>query len=304
MEYNHREIRKLIDEALGEEEVNNLFFDYFGKNPTNGQKSNKIRTLIEDALKKERINEVLKEIEDINPKRFNDYKDKILERVDLPSKKIDEQYNTDEPNHTKPVVNQTIKPHEEKLPKKQSPDPPITKPVNKDPSISPPNKNQIDIEEISLLRSELLELLKKQEWEEADKKTTEIMQKVARKYPGEDWGENDIMNFPTDILDEIDRIWKKCSGEKFCFSIQASIWNNCKENREDSKRYEFAEEVGWYERNQQNWLSWADGEDFRKKVNKNQKGILPTPPPFSNLSRINVKLMNKLAIKMKECFSN
>lgn len=165
----------------------------------------------------------------------------------------------------------------------------------KDPGVKENESEKSETNQEKLL-SELLDLLedwlKKEYWKEADRKTTEIMQKVAGKTPGEDWEKDDIMNFPIDVLDEINRMWKKYTNGNFGFSIQASIWQNCKEDEKN-----FIEKVGWHD---ERILSW-EYEEFRKKVNKKHTGILPTPPPFKNSFSQKAKLMTELAIKIQEC---
>ncbi len=232
----------------------------------------------------------------------NQYSDYLPEVIDILNQKKDEKDekdekdDTDQPNDTELIVNETIDLQQKELAKKKSIDPPVTESHNT--SNSPPNENPINPEEIPQLLLELSELLEKKEWEEADTKTTKIMQKAAGKNPGENWGENDIMKFSHQILKDIDGMWRKYSDEQFGFSIQVSIWNNCQENGEDSRRLEFGKKVGWYDKK---WLSrskWEDDEYFRKKINKKPPdGILPTLP-FSPSSRINVKFMNKFAIRL------
>jgi esterase/lipase superfamily enzyme len=87
MTYNLGKIRELINEALADRELADLCFDEF---PTvyrdfDGQsRSSKIRSLVEYASKQGQIDKLLKGIEQINPTRYNQYRNLIGAEIDPP----------------------------------------------------------------------------------------------------------------------------------------------------------------------------------------------------------------------------
>lgn len=80
--YNLREIRKLINEALGDDELTNLCFDHFrpvyDKFTTGQVKPDRIRMLVEYAERQREIPKLLKAIEKINPKGYAEFKSGLV----------------------------------------------------------------------------------------------------------------------------------------------------------------------------------------------------------------------------------
>ena len=82
-------------------------------------------------------------------------------------------------------------------------------------------KLQLDDDfEYKLLYLEIL--LKEENWDKADKKTSEIMRQLAEKQQEEDWGTEDFDKIPCCFLCKIDKLWQEYSDQKFGFSIQLS----------------------------------------------------------------------------------
>jgi hypothetical protein len=153
---------------------------------------------------------------------------------------------------------------------------------------------------------DLKKLLEKEEWKKADKKTSEIMRKLARKQREEDWGTEDFDKFPCCFLCKIDKLWQEYSDQKFGFSIQLSKWRKYQKKIAESfdvikYQKKFAESVGWYRTNK--WLSWAD-QRFRNNAKMKNDGLLPIPPPFKKDMSHSVELMPQLAKKIEECQGN
>lgn len=98
--------------------------------------------------------------------------------------------------------------------------------------------------------TQLEELLRDGQWQEADQETENLMLKVADR-EDEGWLDSDSINaFPCEVLREIDRLWVEYSDGKFGFSVQSQIYfNDC--NGDPSGAYDeeawlcFAERVGW-----------------------------------------------------------
>ncbi|AVQ70751.1 protein kinase [Microcystis sp. MC19] len=93
----------------------------------------------------------------------------------------------------------------------------------------------------------LEDLLKRQQWKEADEETATVMLQVANRTK-EGWlGTKDIDNFPCEDLRTIDQLWLKYSGGKFGFSVQAKIYRELSGTREYNERVwnAFGDRVGW-----------------------------------------------------------
>ncbi|NES03304.1 MAG: CHAT domain-containing protein [Okeania sp. SIO2F4] len=157
------------------------------------------------------------------------------------------------------------------------------------------NNNEPDSEQKLL---ELENLLKEYQWRQADDKTTEIMLEIADKQREEDWEKQDIDKIRPDVICKIDRLWQEHSNQKFGFYIQLLEWNKCKKWKKNKEK--FAERVGWYDKEKNQWLSWEDWKDkvFRNNV---KVGLLPTPPPFKKDMSHSVDLMPQLVNKIKQC---
>jgi predicted NACHT family NTPase len=95
----------------------------------------------------------------------------------------------------------------------------------------------------------LEELLKAQEWREADKETYRLMITTVGKEEGQWFDSEDLENFPCEDLKAIDRLWVKYSKGKFGFSVQKQIWQECNRPMTTGKDFKdwdaFCVKVGW-----------------------------------------------------------
>ena len=95
--------------------------------------------------------------------------------------------------------------------------------------------------------TKLRDLLKRQQWKQADQETATVMLQVANRIK-EGWlrGE-DIDNFPCEDLRTIDQLWVKYSGGRFGFSVQAKIYRELGGTRDYNEEIwnAFGDKVGW-----------------------------------------------------------
>jgi hypothetical protein len=92
----------------------------------------------------------------------------------------------------------------------------------------------------------LRDLLKAGKWEEADRKTLEVMIQAAnRKSQG--WLNDDsLKQFPCKDLRTIDQLWVSASNGHFGFSVQKKIWEECGSPMSTGKGWHrFCARVGW-----------------------------------------------------------
>ncbi|MBD2602075.1 GUN4 domain-containing protein [Microcystis viridis] len=104
----------------------------------------------------------------------------------------------------------------------------------------------------------LEDLLKRQQWKEADEETRVVMLQGANRR-SEGWlREEDIDNFPCEDLRTINQLWVKYSGGKFGFSVQAKIYRELGGTREYNQRVwnAFGDRVGWRVNN--SWIYYRD----------------------------------------------
>jgi len=93
----------------------------------------------------------------------------------------------------------------------------------------------------------LEDLLKRQQWKQADEETANVMLQVANRTE-EIWlRESDIDNFPCEDLRTIDQLWVKYSGGRFGFSVQAKIYRELGGTQQYNERVwnAFGDRVGW-----------------------------------------------------------
>jgi hypothetical protein len=96
----------------------------------------------------------------------------------------------------------------------------------------------------------LEELLKAQQWQEADDETYRLMITTVGKAEGQWFETEDLLNFPCKDLKAIDGLWVKYSQGKFGFSVQKQIYVDCGArldgNYPGDKIWEaFCDRVGW-----------------------------------------------------------
>jgi GUN4-like/Effector-associated domain 10 len=87
----------------------------------------------------------------------------------------------------------------------------------------------------------LKNLLASGRWREANETTRRIILKAGQ---GEKEGwlsDEQIQNFPNSVLKFIDRLWLQYSDQRFGFSVQKRIFNECEQNPQA-----FGDRVGWY----------------------------------------------------------
>ncbi|WP_420065210.1 GUN4 domain-containing protein [Microcystis aeruginosa FACHB-524] len=104
----------------------------------------------------------------------------------------------------------------------------------------------------------LEDLLKRQQWKEADEETVRVMLQAANRTK-EGWLRvEDIDNFPCEDLRTIDQLWGKYSNGKFGFSVQAKIYRELGGTREYNERVwnAFGDRVGWRINN--SWIEYKD----------------------------------------------
>ncbi|MDB9433285.1 serine/threonine-protein kinase, partial [Microcystis aeruginosa] len=133
----------------------------------------------------------------------------------------------------------------------------IQKPVN--PVISvPQTPPSIQLKSAKRIDYRNLEdLLKRQQWKQADEETARRMLQVANRT--NEWlREEDIDNFPCEDLRTIDQLWVKYSGGRFGFSVQAKIYRELGGTRQYNRRvwYAFGDRVGWRVNN--SWIYYKD----------------------------------------------
>ncbi|WP_187602863.1 GUN4 domain-containing protein, partial [Microcystis aeruginosa] len=106
--------------------------------------------------------------------------------------------------------------------------------------------------------TKLRDLLKQQQWEEADEETRVVMLQGANRTKEEWLQVEDIDNFPCEDLRTIDQLWLKYSNGKFGFSVQAKIYRELGGTREYNERVwnAFGDRVGWRVNN--SWIYYKD----------------------------------------------
>lgn len=103
--------------------------------------------------------------------------------------------------------------------------------------------------------------LKAQQWKEADRETYRLMIITVGKEEGQWFAEEDLLNFPCDVLRAIDALWVKYSSGHFGFSVQKQIYVECgaKLNGKypgDEIWERFGDRVGL--RSKSGWLLYSD----------------------------------------------
>jgi serine/threonine protein kinase len=111
------------------------------------------------------------------------------------------------------------------------------------------NEQEIQLKsEVGMEYNNLRDLLKAQNWEEADKETYEVMIKAVGKKSGDSFTSDELLNFPCQDLRTIDHLWVEYSKGRFGFSVQKEIYLSVG-GKLRSYEYEaflrFYETVGW-----------------------------------------------------------
>ncbi|MBD2075072.1 GUN4 domain-containing protein [Phormidium sp. FACHB-592] len=121
----------------------------------------------------------------------------------------------------------------------------------------------------------LEDLLKTQQWREADEETYWLMLTTVGKEEGQWFDLEDLENFPCEDLRTLDQLWVKYSHGKWGFSIQRRIWQEYDSPMfDDDSRVEdwimFCECVGWSKSG-----DWLYHSDLTFDLKESQKGELP-----------------------------
>jgi hypothetical protein len=139
-------------------------------------------------------------------------------------------------------------------------------------TVKPAPQEEIELKsERGINYTKLRDLLKQQQWKEADNKTARVMLQVANRTSKGWLRVEDIDNFPCEDLRTIDQLWVKYSNGSFGFSVQAKIYRELGGTREYNERVwnAFGDRVGWRVNN-----SWIDYEDVTFDL-KAPQGHLP-----------------------------
>lgn len=109
--------------------------------------------------------------------------------------------------------------------------------------------------------TKLRNLLKAQDWKEADQETYRVMIRAVGKKDGSWFTSDELLNFPCVDLKTIDALWVKYSKGKFGFSVQKQIYVECGAKLDgeypgDEIWGKFVSSVGWC--NDGHWLSYSD----------------------------------------------
>ncbi|MFN7554747.1 GUN4 domain-containing protein, partial [Microcystis sp.] len=127
----------------------------------------------------------------------------------------------------------------------------------------------------------LEDLLKRQQWKEADEETARVMLQAANRTnrTKEGWLRvEDIDNFPCEDLRTIDQLWVKYSGGRFGFSVQGQIYREIGGMEEYNERNWdiFGSLVGWQKNNSWNWqdinYSWQAPQGHLPLIRYGYKG--------------------------------
>jgi eukaryotic-like serine/threonine-protein kinase len=138
---------------------------------------------------------------------------------------------------------------------------------NPSPNLSPTGREALkpSVIEVVELKSDagvdysnLENLLKVQNWQEADEETARLMLKVANREKEGYLDVESINNFPCADLRTIDQLWVKYSNGHFGFSVQKRIYQSLGGTEEYDKKIweDFGDRVGW--RKEGNWLYYSD----------------------------------------------
>ncbi|MCZ8025330.1 MAG: GUN4 domain-containing protein, partial [Microcystis sp. LE19-10.1B] len=122
---------------------------------------------------------------------------------------------------------------------------------SKNPPTSP---NILTQESVDLDYSQLQDLLKKQQWQAADRQTTQLLLKIlGRTY----WNEvypQDIAQLPCSDLKKIDQLWLHYSHGHFGFSIQQAIFSSLGGLVDYETQKKLGDRLGWRKEGQ--WLNY------------------------------------------------
>ncbi|MFN7568565.1 MAG: GUN4 domain-containing protein, partial [Microcystis sp.] len=165
---------------------------------------------------------------------------------------------------------------------------PKTEPINREsaktitetPKPAPPPEIELKRDK-GIDYRKLRDLLKQQQWKEADEETARVMLQAANRTnrTKEGWLRvEDIDNFPCEDLRTIDQLWVKYSGGRFGFSVQGQIYREIGGMEEYNERNWdiFGSLVGWQKNNSWNWqdinYSWQAPQGHLPLIRYGYKG--------------------------------
>jgi len=125
---------------------------------------------------------------------------------------------------------------------------------------------------ISSRYTQLEDLLKTQQWREADKETYRLMITTVGKDEEQYFDGADLENFPCEDLRTLDQLWVKYSSGKWGFSVQKQIWQECNSSPMslDDEWKKFGDRVGWRKDN-----DWVNYNNLTFDLQKSLKGEFP-----------------------------
>jgi eukaryotic-like serine/threonine-protein kinase len=124
----------------------------------------------------------------------------------------------------------------------------------------------------------LSDLLKAQNWREADAETARLMLKVANREKEGYLNVESINNFPCADLRTIDQLWVKSSNGRFGFSVQKRIYQSLGGTEEYNQKIwnAFGDRIGWLKEG-----SWVYYSDITFSLEA-PAAHLPTSPSFTS----------------------
>ncbi|MFQ4136410.1 GUN4 domain-containing protein [Nodosilinea sp. PGN35] len=144
----------------------------------------------------------------------------------------------------------------------------------------------------------LRDLLKAGKWREADRETYEVMMRAVGKKSGTWFTQKELFELPCVDLLTIDRLWVKYSNNKFGFSIQKNIWQQCGRPQSSGQSWNlFCVQVGWQDANKVHYL---EHQETRASFDKAPLGEFP------RLGRgwwgvVGVTGVSSIALRLESC---
>ncbi|MDJ0737400.1 MAG: AAA-like domain-containing protein [Nostocaceae cyanobacterium] len=131
---------------------------------------------------------------------------------------------------------------------------------------------------------ELDNLLSNKQWQEADRRTYQLMLYIANRIAHREKPEpgyfnlDSLIKFSCQSLKDIDLLWVKHSGRRFGFSVQKQIWKDTRNGTYNEASKRFASRIGWYDENK-----WYLQVKVIDKVEKDyQQAPIGTLPYWKN----------------------
>jgi hypothetical protein len=119
-----------------------------------------------------------------------------------------------------------------------------------------PNPSESNPINLDTRYAKLENLLKAQNFGEADEETREIMLAVAKREKQGSLRIEDAEKFPCKELRRIDKLWLEHSGGKFGISVQQQIYQSLGGTKKFRQMESYMDRVGWRQRGE--WLRWSD----------------------------------------------